>query len=184
MKWKNRVFRLCVRIRSSILRSLVVYPKSNRCKTVKKPGLLRCLDCKETTDAMSFYSLMNCNYCGSFANTFCKGDRCGQKNDLHSFLCDDCLRVHERCRLCQEVIRTHGQTVNPKDGGTEMIDLESHVNIIRTGQRQCANCGSGETNLLVLKLCSACKNALYCDSVCQRKDWFRHKVHTCSFGKL
>ena len=60
---------------------------------------------------MALYSLMHCDYCGREALSFCKGDRCGQNNDLNKFLCDECVRIHGQCRLCQVVIRVDVQTM-------------------------------------------------------------------------
>ena len=70
---------------------------------------------------MALYSLMYCDYCGREALSFCKGDRCGQNNDLNKFLCDECVRIHGQCRLCQVVICVDVQTMpqRGKDGATK-----------------------------------------------------------------
>ena len=128
---------------------------------------------------MAFYSLMNCDYCGGDAISFCKGERCGQNNELHKFLCNDCVRMHQVCRYCQDVIRTDAQTDIFGKKMTEEIDLDNHVSIIRKGLRRCANCGASDTVSNSLKSCGACKRAFYCDSVCQREDWERHKSIGC-----
>lgn len=41
------------------------------------------------------------------------------------------------------------------------------------GGRACATCGKAPA---VPAVCSACKNAVYCDAACQRSDWPRHKL--------
>ena len=127
---------------------------------------------------MALHSLMNCDYRGRGATSFCKGDKCGQNHDLHKFLCDDCEQVHKFCRLCQNVIRTDVQT-SDIERHTEQIGFDSHVSIIRRGARQCAHCGRKESDSNVLKLCGACKGAFYCDNICQKKDWHRHKLSSC-----
>ena len=127
---------------------------------------------------MAFYLLMNCDYCGGSSISFCQGDKCGQNHDLHKFLCDNCAKVHKFCRLCQSVIRTDAQTLNI-ERHREQIGFDSHVSILRKGLRECAHCGVKESDLNGLKACGACKRAFYCDNICQKKDWDRHKVSTC-----
>ena len=144
--------------------------------------VVRCCGFGETVCGMAFYSLMNCDYCGGDAISFCKGERCGQNNELHKFLCDDCVRMHQVCRYCQDVIRTDAQTDLIGKRMTEVIDLDNHMNIISKGLRQCAHCGSRDTSVTALKSCGACERAFYCDSVCQKDDWKRHKLFSC-FGE-
>ena len=128
---------------------------------------------------MAFFSLMNCDYCGRSAISFCKGDRCGQNNDLHKFLCDECVGLHKFCRLCQDVIKPDAQVKKTVKRSISRIESGNHVSIIRKGVRQCANCGSSETGAIKLKSCGVCRRAYYCDSVCQKEDWQRHKSMSC-----
>ena len=128
---------------------------------------------------MAFFLLMNCDYCGRSAISFCKGDRCGQNNDLHKFLCDECVGLHEFCRLCQDAIKPDAQVKKTVKRSISRIESGNHVSIIRKGVRQCANCGSSETGAIKLKSCGVCRRAYYCDSVCQKEDWQRHKSMSC-----
>ena len=128
---------------------------------------------------MAFFLLMNCDYCGRSAISFCKGDRCGQNNYLHKFLCDECVGLHEFCRLCQDVIKPDAQVKKTVKRSISRIESGNHVSIIRKGVRQCANCGSSETGAIKLKSCGVCRRAYYCDSVCQKEDWQRHKSMSC-----
>ena len=133
----------------------------------------------ETVCAMALHLLMNCDYCGRSAISFCKGDRCGQNNELNKFLCDECVGLHQFCRHCQDVIKTDGQAPNTRERTIGEIDVKYHVSIIRKGLRQCAYCGSSETDRKKLKSCGACKCAFYCDAICQEEDWQRHKSLSC-----
>ena len=43
--------------------------------------------------------------------------------------------------------------------------------------RRCALCDKMDSEAAPHKKCVGCKRVAYCDRVCQKADWKRHKVH-------
>lgn len=62
------------------------------------------------------------------------------------------------------------------------VDATNAVRMVRRAEpsrrRECLHCGLFSMRDLVWR-CSGCKVATYCDRVCQKADWKRHKRYCC-----
>ena len=71
-----------------------------------------------------------------------------------------------------QVIDHHSSQTTPR-----MQPASSSGPGVRVPSSSCASCGK---NSAELKKCSACKKTKYCDRICQKKDWKKHKK-ICAF---
>jgi hypothetical protein len=106
-----------------------------------------------------------CTYCRKPTGNFCDGRRCDESGEIRTPMCNECEGRNGLCRLC--IDSGLGRYIISDDAQlyTVLYDLEA-----------CARCHLPQPGFR----CGKCHLARYCSRDCQKEDWNRHKVLTCT----
>jgi hypothetical protein len=128
-------------------------------------------DCRELEDNVrqknikEILVLAICSYCKKPTLNLCDGVRCEHSKEMNAWICTDCKELKGLCQECIDSKSMHGLK----------LALKEHVDTFDGHSNRCLRCLKWEPGFQ----CTRCHVAKYCDKVCQRLNWERHKKLTC-----